>query len=262
MLQEREHLEVIIQGLQRQIRAGLSKIDEIQEKKQILKDHEADIIANRQFTREISVSKQRKIDLSPGQYTTNCLTCNTTCHTECQISVDKLKYNCAAMETRGSRKTNCKVCPKKCIWSVHVNNPYVFEVYQEKETVTSDQLKAVYDTAMTNKEEIEAVMERMENELEEMGQAVVQNIDQARQILLRLQEIALRPDPLTEVGYIDILIESESLEARPGWSKRVKTLKKVRKRAKILSKVQKGPAIAESLQDDPEHAIWDFWRSD
>ena len=259
VLQEREHLEVIIQGLQWQIRAGLSKIDEIQEKKQILKDHEADIIANRQFTREISVSEQRKIDLSPGQYCTNCLKCNTTCHTECEISNDKLKFNCAAMEIRGSRKATCKVCPNKCIWNVHVNNPYVFEVRQKTETVTLDKLKAVYDTAMTNKEEIEAVMERMENELEVMGQAVLQNIDQARQSLQRLHEIALRPDPLTEVGYIDILIESERLEARPDWSKRVKTLQEVRKRAEILSEVRKGHATAESLPEHEGKSIWNVW---
>ena len=97
VLQEREHLEVTIQGLKRQICTGLSKIDGIQEKKQILKDHEADIIANREFTREVTVTKQRKVDLAPGKYTTNCLKCNVTCHPECKIPNDTGKYYCWAM---------------------------------------------------------------------------------------------------------------------------------------------------------------------
>ena len=227
-----------------------------------MKEHEADIIANKEFTREVPITKQRKVDLNPGQCTTNCLTCNVTCHLDCRIPENANKYNCWAMEECGSKDTTCRQCPKKCIWNAHVNNPYIFELYQEMETITLYKLKAVHDTATINKEKIESVMEKMDGEVEEMGQAVLQNIKQVRQSLQRLQEIALRPDPLTEVEYIDILIESERLEVRPGWIKRVKTLQEVRKKAELLSTV---PDAAESLQNDPEHegkSIWNFWRCD
>ena len=258
VLEEREHLEVTIQGLQQQICAGLSKIDEIKEKKRILKEHEADIIAKRKFTHEIEVPKQRKVDLPHGHYTTNCLKCNYTCHKDCQIPEDENKYYCLAMVERGSKQTTCKICPQKCIWNVHVNNPYRFEIDIVLETVTSEDLKVAYNTAMTNKEEIEAVMKKMEIELQDMGQAVLQTIDQVRKSLDRLQEIALKPDPLTEIGYIDILIESEKREAQPGWRKRLITLEEVRKKAEILYKVKKEPG---SLQDDEKKLLWDVWST-
>ena len=257
VLQEREHLEVTIHGLLKHVCARLSKMDEIRKIIQILENFEADIIANREFTREVAVPKQRKVDLPPGKYTTNCLKCDFTCHLDCQISGGL--YNCSAMAKRGSKDTTCTVCPKKCTWSVHVNNPYIFELYQEIETVTLDKLKAAYDTAMANQKQLEAVMKKLECELEEIDQAVLQNINQARQSLQRLHEIALRPDPLTEVEYIDILIESEKLEARPGWSERVKTLQEVRKQAEILSKVRKGHATAYSLPEHEGKSIWKFW---
>ena len=107
------------------------------------------------------------------------------------------------------------------------------------ETRTIDQLKAKYDSAMTIKDEVETVMMKMEKELEEVHRAVLQIIQQASQSLQCLQEIAIRPNHLTEVEYIDILIESEKQEARPGWSQRVTALSGVRRQAEILSTVAK-----------------------
>ena len=38
---------------------------------------------------------------------------------------------------------------------------------------------------------------------------------EAKEIMQRLDEIALKPNPLSEVEYIDLLIESERQEAKP-----------------------------------------------
>lgn len=41
-------------------------------------------------------------------------------------------------------------------------------------------------------------------------------IKKAQQSLRRLDEIALKPNPLTQVDYLEILIESEKAEAKSG----------------------------------------------
>ena len=46
---------------------------------------------------------------------------------------------------------------------------------------------------------------------------------------------------LTEVEYIDILIESEKREAKPRYLDRVKALEGVRKQAEIVSELMKNP---------------------
>ncbi|XP_060899548.1 uncharacterized protein LOC132978392 [Labrus mixtus] len=60
--------------------------------------------------------------------------------------------------------------------------------------------------------------------------------------LNRLKEIALRPDPLSYPEYIDMLIEGEKSEAKPGWHKRVQSLMKIREQAEIIAKVGRGEA--------------------
>ena len=262
VIQEREALETTIQGLQPQIKAGLAKIDELRQERQILKDHEADILTNKDFTYKVEVTKQRKIDLPRGTYTTNCLTCNYTCHDDCIYADDADKYNCSAMGPgRGTKNAECEVCPEKCSWKMHKNNPYRFELYQDYQTRTSDALKKRYVSAMSSKEQLEGVIEDMKKELDGLNMAVFRKLEQARRSIERLQEIALKPNYLTEVEYIDLLIESEKREAKPRWLDRVKALEGVRQQAVIVSELMKSPkarqqnvfSVEETAQDK---SIW------
>ena len=263
VLQQREQLEITIQGLQPQIRAGLAKIDELRQERQLLKDHEADIITHKDFTYQVHITKQRKIDLPKGRYTTNCLKCNFTCHDDCIYPNDGDKFKCSAMSKQGEQDAACRVCPDECSWRDHVCNPYRFEIYQEPEIRTSKELKAKYESAMTDKGEVEAVMKKMKMELKDMDRAVLMKIQQAKRSLQRLEEIALRPGHLTEVEYIDILIESEQREARPGWKQRVKALHEVRKQAEIVTDIRstKGEKFDQFFdeQPDPEQQQVGMW---
>ena len=218
VIQERETLELTIQSLQPQIQLGLTKIDELRQEKQMLKDCDADILSNKNFTYEVRVTKQRKVDLPPGTYTLNCLTCNYTCEDNCPYSDDDEKYKCLAMHSgRGTLKAKCGICHGNCSWKVHKCNPYRFELYEDYETRTSDELKTRYESAMSRKEQLECVIEDMRKELYTVNMAVLRKMEQARRSLQRLQEIALKPNYLTEVEYIDLLIEAEEREAKPRW---------------------------------------------
>ena len=115
VLEEREHLEVCVEGLLQQVRAGLSKIDALRQEEQILKKHEAQLRLNQEFTYTIEITKQRKVDLDAGQHVTNCLNCNCTCHYPCFIPKDEEKHSCAAMGVkRHTHEAQCTVCPGKC----------------------------------------------------------------------------------------------------------------------------------------------------
>ena len=242
VIYEHETLEVTIQGLQPQIQLGLSKIDELRQERQILKDQKADVLTNQDFTYRVEVTKQRKIDLPQGTYTTNCLICNYTCHANCKYADDDDKHRCSAMRSgRGTLNATCGTCPQKCSWKVHKNNPYQFELYQDYETRTSDELKTRYKLAMSSKEQLECVLEDMKKELDTMNMAVLRKIEQVRRSVNRLQEIAFKPNYLTEVEYIDLLIETEKREAKPHWMDRVQALEGVRQQAEIVTKLMINP---------------------
>ena len=259
---EHETLEVTIQGLQPQIQLGLSKIDELRQERQMLKDHEAEILTNQDFTYKVEVTKQRKIDLPTGKYTTNCLICNYTCHANCKYADDKEKHRCSAMRSgRGTLNATCGTCPQKYSWKVHKNTPYRFELYQDYETRTSDELKTRYKLAMSSKEQLECVLEDIEKELDAMNMAVFRKIEQVHRSVNRLQEIALNPTYLTEVEYIDLLIETEKHEAKPHWMDRVQALESVRHQAVIVAELIKDPQAQQqdvfSIEETPlETSMW------
>lgn len=224
VLREREQLETLIPGLQNQVQIGLNQLDIIQQEERVLKQFETEINANKNFTYQLEVTRFRKNKLNQ---------CNYTCHRDCKIPKDKDKEGCWAMDGN----EHCRVCPEKCHWSSHANVPYVFEYYQAMETHTSNDLKKRYDTAKSSKLNAEAMIVENESKLNIMQVEVYMIIDQARRSIKRLEEIALKPNPLTEVDYLDLLIQSEEMEARPGWMKRVEQYKKFRKDAEMYKRM-------------------------
>ena len=139
-MKERQRLETTINSLQPQINEGLAKIEELRHEERILKEHESDMLTNKDFTYTVPITKQRKIDLSPGHYVTNCLTCNYTCHEDCAFNNNDDKWRCSAMDDGDVDTARCRLCPGGCHWTEHVNNPYYFELYQEDEERTQEDL--------------------------------------------------------------------------------------------------------------------------
>lgn len=109
------------------MKCGLSKIDELREELETFKNHKNDIEQNTNFEYELDRLKVIQVDLTPGQYVTNCVNCTLTCHENCAYSDDNDKMKCSAM-TNGK----CTVCKNKCAWNVHKNMPYTFVLTTEK----------------------------------------------------------------------------------------------------------------------------------
>ncbi|XP_071504496.1 uncharacterized protein [Diadema antillarum] len=233
VLKERQRLEAAVEGLQPQIQMGCGKLDELQEEQRILEQHEAEIEANKEFVYDVEVQKSQKIDIT-GHYITNCSRCHFTCHYPCAIADDKEKAHCAAMTGDGT----CGVCPGRCVWSVHFNQAYRFEYYTEKETRTYAELESRYNDATGKKLTVEQVVKKHQEEFVSVQECVYRLITDSHRSLKRLEEIALRPNPLSTLDYVDLLIEAEQLEAKSGWRSRVKALQDVRKEAEILSQIK------------------------
>ena len=232
VLDEREHLEVIMKRLDDQIQNGLEKIEELRQIKVIVKDHEADIERNKEFEIPTTVHEPHKVELQDGEHTTNCLKCNFTCHFPCMIPNTEHKRGCAAM-----KNGYCTICTGKCYWSQHVNDRYRIEWRKRTVTRTAADLKKRYHDAKSGKSKYESIVGGLKRELERKGEEVYENIKQARQCVMRLEVIALKPNPLTEVEYIELMIESEKQQKRPGFSERIASLTKVKKQAQLLSNV-------------------------
>ncbi len=257
VLQEREQLENLIPRLQQQVKVVISMLNEIQLEERVLKQHEAELAANKDFIYTVSIEKFRKIP-QLNSVTTTCLVCSYTCHANCGIPNDDEKNNCSAM-TNGY----CTVCPQKCHWQKHANLAFRFEYCTVNEVRTHDDLKKRYESAKTKKEKVKETIQVKEKMLQRMQIEIFSLIEEVSNSIERLNDIALKPNPLSELEYIDILIQSEQSEANPGWQRRVDLYQKLRKEAKILKKTHV-PDMRMQMKDSwakDNRSWWSFWSS-
>jgi len=236
VLQEREQLQVSLEGLNEQITLGLNKIEEMRQEESVLQQREEEIKTNKNFTYQVEVNKPTYVDLKgTGRHTTTCVPCHNTCHKNCVFSDDGMKRSCSAMDEQSGK---CRICPRKCVWSEHKNLPYLIEYKTVIETRTIEDLKRKYLKAVQGKATAQKMMNSLEESLQKVHVQVLTMIKQAQKSIRRLDEIALKPNPLTEVDYIEVLIESEKTSANPGWKQRVKYYEEAKRQAEVLSKVK------------------------
>jgi len=233
VLKEREHLEACLLGLQPEIKRGLSKLEEIRQEENILKQHEADLQTNKDFEYTLKVPKTRKVDIPAGTYITNCLVCNRTCHYPCRIPDDSCKRRCSAMNSNGY----CNVCPQKCFWNQHRNMQFRYEDYEDTERRTFADLKDKYQQAGAAAGNQKGIIGAIQDDYRKSKEAVNKLIQEVHQNVKRLQEIALKDNPLSTIEYIDLLIDSEKSEAKPGFKERIQGLLEVRQDAVVLKEV-------------------------
>ena len=239
VLEERKHLETCIQGLQEKITEGISKINVLREEKKMLKEFKESVHSSRNFTKKILVTKQRVIVLKTGEFVTNCLVCNRTCHYPCTITIDDEKHKCAAMKPQGDKDNSvCAICPGKCSWRKHVNAPKRLEFYQEVETHTYADIKKRYEQAIEGKCTKEKMVKKITEEKHEIEKQVYAHIQEARKCLENLDEIALKPNPLSEVQYIELLIQAEKLTPKLGWEERVYQYERAKKVAQMMAQIK------------------------
>ncbi|KAG7167686.1 uncharacterized protein LOC121868068 [Homarus americanus] len=232
VLNERNHLEVYVMGIQKEIKLGLNTLEVFKKELEIVKQHEADIDKNKNFTYTVDEEVYETFPIPHDQYITNCLKCYRTCHEVCGIKDDNMKSHCWAITN-----DNCRICPNKCHWSMHRNFPYKYVLQVKTVEKTAKELKERYENAMKNKLTAEELVLKIQDDFKAVQLKVLGMTESVRKSLERLQEIALKPNPLSTVGYIDILIDSEQSQAQPGWQARVQQLRMVRKEAEYMQQI-------------------------
>lgn len=240
VLRERKQLENSIENLQKQVKLGLAKLEEIKETTEKLKTFEAEITRNKDFVVETTVTKPFQVDISrTGVYLTNCQQCHFTCHDNCGIANDKEKHGCIAMGPDG----HCKQCPSKCYWSQHFNQKYKWEYKPVQVKTTLDDLKKKYEVAKDAKAPVQELVGKLNADHARVQEVVEKLMKTSADSLNRLKEIALKPNPLSTPEYIDMLIEGEKASAEPGWKKRVESLTTMRQKAEMLAKLERGEKL-------------------
>jgi hypothetical protein len=250
VLDERKRLESTVDGLQPLIKIGLAKMEEMRKTKQMITNCQAQIDANENVEFEVEVNMPKKVENLRG-YLTNCNKCYVTCHNPCGYPNDDQKVDCDAMDHSMPAATRCcRICPEKCIWNMHANQPYRWEYVSEKQATSSDAIKQKYEAELKRKLTAEELVKVLEKDVEDNNKIVLQRVDTVSRCIQQLDAIALRPNPFSTPQYIDLIIDAEQQEKRLGFKERIESLKKLRQMAVITSKVRNNESLLTSDRKD------------
>ncbi|CAJ1366813.1 unnamed protein product [Effrenium voratum] len=238
VMDEREHLEATLESLGPQVQLVLSTANSLQQSEQLAAFDDT-MKSTKDFTTTIQVPKFRKKPVRAGQNTTTCTTCDRTCHEN-----DSSKSQCCVMSNG-----YCTACPRKCHWSKHQNLPYILEWYSETQKQTLDELKAKYDSANEGKANVQKILQGILDELVRNHKLLADLLVRAKKCKERLAEIAMRPSVLPSEEYIQIMIENEKSNQKPGWQNRVPVLEKLKKNSAPLKNAE-DPQFTERLLKD------------
>lgn len=233
VLEERHRLQLVVVGLQNQIHLGLGKLTNLNQERDMLARLDDDMKGSANYQEEVEVPDIKKIDLNANEHVTNCLTCNFTCHFPCYIPDDSNKAHCWAMTAN-----YCRICPAKCYWDVHKNMKFRYEHTWKKEQRTVQELLDRYEKAQKGKLNKEGVIKAIEEDINHLAQTLIKMIQEAQGHVARLEEIALKPNPLSTKEYIDLMIESEKMQKRHNFQKRIDLLEKLKQEVGIIQGVR------------------------
>ena len=236
VLDERERIEIHVVNLHKQVKKGLSYMEQLRDEVKVLETAEQDIKGHKNYTYTVKRFEMNKKPLTGNQNTTTCLTCNFTCHENCRVANDSHKMRCSAMDKDG----NCKGCKGNCRWDMHRNLPYIYEEKEIFVTCTKEEIKARYEQACGQKLTKEQTINKIHDELNAVEAQIKAALSEISCSLQRLRKIALHGDPKTQVEYIDLLIETERTEAKPGWQGRIKGLNDLRQQAQDICDIETG----------------------
>ena len=131
----------------------------------------------------------------------------------------------------------------KCKWDLHLNQNYHWKFQDVTECRTYEEILKKYEEAVQHKLTTEGVLKALESELEQIKYDLKLDINTITTCLQRLDQIALRPDAFTTTDYIELMIQAETKEKKPGFKERIKSLNSLLQKANVMNKIRTGQAF-------------------
>ncbi|KAM4689141.1 uncharacterized protein O3C94_007289 [Discoglossus pictus] len=253
VLKERQALEVTLQGINPKIEEAMLKLHELEKIQTIVNLHHDDIDKDANFEYEVKKTIKRKKDKKKNSV--NCSECESTCHGACLVTWNMLVYFCEVFYWDSS----CRVCGHSV--RKHKCDKYNWEnvVVTAKETYA--ELKGRYEKACNQKITAEELLGKLKEECDSVAAEAKSLIERASESHRRLEEIALKPNPLSTPDYIDLLIHTEKCEEKPGYLERIDSLEKAKSRARMLRGVQR-KKLNQDRSEEPRRegtTVMKYW---
>ncbi|XP_036438818.1 uncharacterized protein LOC118816508 [Colossoma macropomum] len=229
VLNERMQLEACVESLKERIKYREAKQSELTQVQDTLKLNKEKIEKDENFTFTVKIAYKEKVDTTGAllwnQMVTSCYKCEENCH----------EYNCWFARNvqwcEVIKANHCIVC--KCHYSTHVRESKKYVTKWREETVTFEELKNKYSNTHEAKASYDKQMTNLEIRLkmllamnEEEKNSLVKD---AYMAIIKLSEIALKPDSAFTIQYLDFLIPRVEEAGPAGWAQKLRDMQRAAK---------------------------------
>ncbi|XP_045028187.1 uncharacterized protein LOC123471221 isoform X1 [Daphnia magna] len=142
----------------------------------------------------------------------------------------------------------CKVCPGKCATTDHANEVTKWMNFQEEETRPLYDIRKKYDDAMEKTLSAEELKNALQGEVVQLKFEIIKAMDEITRCSNLLKEMALRGDPLSTPEYINLMIENENKEKKPGYLERIKCFEDLLRKAELTKDVTDGGDLVKKFK--------------
>lgn len=139
-----------------------------------------------------------------GRYSLNCNKCRKTCHRNCWVLLNSLKWTCEAMKKENYK---CIVCKGGCCANDH---EFSRDVYELK-----------YVEEMYSHEDAVKMLAKQGEHQGQHLQRLKETLQQITDLIGKINEKALSKNALTPAMYIQNLADKEDIEKKAGYKMRV-----------------------------------------
>jgi hypothetical protein len=273
VLDIKKYLEIQLDFMHKDINKQLMKMEELRKTEEIIALNRDKVDANHNFEVKVPVSKKVKVRVG-GQKALNCIICQVTCHYPCNpglwsgfcpafwrseniVPTMEGAMNAAESMIRGEAmralstvvdavkntatrlvSLRCNICPGNCPDGDHKNEDAKWDFIQQEETITMDHVRQKYEEAMGRQLSAEGILNGLQNEVEQLKSDIIKTMAEITRCSNVLREKALRGDPLSTLEYIQIIIDDERRDEKPGYEERIKSLEDVLERARITQDIE------------------------
>ena len=114
-----------------------------------------------------------------------------------------------------------------------------------------------HEEAMSGKTMADSTTSNLESRMQFISTNIQDCVQTIKQSLRHLDEIALKPNPLTKVEYIELLIQEEKDQAKGGWQQRVLSYEEIKQQAILLEAAVNEEEITKMLQKPYDKSCWE-----
>ncbi|BFU26500.1 hypothetical protein conserved [Entamoeba histolytica] len=245
VLKRRERIKARIEDLKTTLNSQLAKMNEIKQIYKQLDENREKVKKNENFTLTTQVEVQKKVDLQPGVYATNCNKCHKTCHHPCHVPFFISAFTnrfCTCIENK-----RCTTCG--CHHTEHINSGYRYENLIETKEETLEDVYKRYSEGKQGMASAESMLIRLE---EDYYKIRMECYDQQQEIIdcvNTLSEIALNKKVTSSNEYLDMLIKTEIEEKKQGYEARVEGYKELKKTNEMIEDIMKNSTTKKSKEE-------------